>query len=166
MTRKTLLILGTLLGILSYSCNSGNKNAAESTSKKDTTAAEVKKSDTVVLSQGNNKNGIGRFKDIQLTHPLDQAMIGMGEGIFNAKCIACHKLTAEKLVGPGWKGVTDRRKPEWIMNFITNTQVMLDKDLVAQAEMVTCVIRMPNQDLTDDQARQILEFMRKNDGKK
>ncbi len=69
------------------------------------------------------------------------------------------------MVGPGWKGVTDRRTPEWIMNFATNTQVMLDKDLVAQSEMVTCVVRMPNQDLNDGQAREILEFMRKNDGK-
>jgi cytochrome c551/c552 len=92
-------------------------------------------------------------------------MIAKVQPIYNAKCIACHKLTDEKLVGPGWKGITDRREPEWIMNFITNTQVMLDKDLVAQSDLVTCVVRMPNQDLTDEQARQMLEFMRKNDGK-
>jgi hypothetical protein len=30
--------------------------------------------------------------------------------------------------------VTDRRTPEWIMNWITNTKVMLDKDLAAQAD--------------------------------
>jgi hypothetical protein len=42
---------------------------------------------------------------------------------------------------------------------------MLNKDLAAQADMAVCLIRMPNQDLTDDQARQVLEFMRKNDGK-
>ena len=42
---------------------------------------------------------------------------------------------------------------------------MLDKDLVAQSELVTCVVRMPNQQLTDEQARQMLEFMRNNDGK-
>ncbi|HXB11880.1 MAG TPA: cytochrome c, partial [Bacteroidia bacterium] len=77
-----------------------------------------------------------------------------------------HKLTDEKLVGPGWKGVTDRRTPEWIMNFITNTNVMLDSDLVAQQLMVICTTRMPNQNLSDDQARAVLEFMRKNDGKK
>ncbi|MEP7170636.1 MAG: hypothetical protein ABI855_14795 [Bacteroidota bacterium] len=52
------------------------------------------------------------------------------------------------------------------MNFITNTSVMLDKDLAAQAEMVTCVVRMPEQNLTDEEARAMLEFMRKNDGKK
>ena len=51
------------------------------------------------------------------------------------------------------------------MNFITNTNVMLDSDLVAQQLVVTCITRMPNQNLSDDQARAILEFMRKNDGK-
>lgn len=121
--------------------------------------------DTVVISQGVNSKGVGRFKDITLTHPLDVAMIAKAEAIYTAKCFACHKLTTEKLVGPGWKGVTDRRTPEWIMNFITNTQVMLDKDLQAQSELVTCVVRMPNQDLSDEQARDMLEFMRKNDGK-
>jgi hypothetical protein len=31
--------------------------------------------------------------------------------------------------------------------------------------MEVCMVRMPNQNLTDDEARHILEFMRKNDGK-
>jgi len=93
-------------------------------------------------------------------------MVGKGEPIYSSKCIACHKLTDEKLVGPGWKGVTDRRTPEWIMNFITNTNVMLDSDLVAQQLMVVCVARMPNQNLSNEEARNVLEFMRKNDGKK
>ncbi|MFI5186787.1 MAG: c-type cytochrome [Chitinophagales bacterium] len=121
--------------------------------------------DTVVISEGVNSKGIGRFKEITLTHPLDQDMVAKAQLIYNTKCFACHKLTDEKLVGPGWKGVTDIRTPEWIMNFITNTQVMLDKDLQAQSMAVTCVVRMPNQDLNDEQARQMLEFMRKNDGK-
>ena len=125
----------------------------------------MSKTDTVTVSPGINSKGIGRFKEVPLTHPLDAGMAEKGKAVFDAKCSACHKLTNEKLVGPGWKGVTDRRAPEWIMNFITNTQVMLDKDLAAQAEVVTCLVRMPNQDLTDEQARQILEFMRQNDGK-
>jgi hypothetical protein len=70
------------------------------------------------------------------------------------------------LVGPGWKGVTQRHKPEWILNFVTNTDDMLDKDPKAQAMLEICMVRMPNQNLTDDQAREVLEFMRKNDGVK
>src|ERR1035437_9253257 len=95
------------------------------TQPENTTQTAVTKKDTV-------DKGIGQFQDVKLTHPLDEGMVGKGEGIYKAKCLACHKLTAEKLVGPGWKGVTDRRRPEWILNFLTNTDMMLDKDLVAQ----------------------------------
>ena len=91
-------------------------------------------------------------------------MASGGEKIYGVKCSACHKLTEEKLVGPGWKGVTERFKPEWIMNFVTNTDEMLNKDPKAQALLEICLVRMPNQNLTDNDARQLLEYMRKNDG--
>ena len=109
--------------------------------------------------------GIGPFKDVKLTSPLDQEMATQGLFIFKTKCITCHKLSTEKLVGPGWKGVTQRRAPEWIMNYIINTDVMLDKNAIAQRLVQACVTRMPNQNLTAEEARNILEFMRKNDGK-
>lgn len=164
MLAKSLFIIIAITSIGSFcisSCNSNKQPTAENKQPPVT----ITKTDTVILSSGINSKGIGRFKDIQLTHPLDKDMVAKGQAIFQVKCIACHKLTDEKLVGPGWKGVTDRRTPDWIMNFTTNTQVMLDKDIAAEQLMITCLIRMPNQDLTDDQARQILEFMRSNDGK-
>ena len=154
----TIVSLGTLS---ISSCNSNQQPAPENKQAPVT----ITKTDTVIISSGILSKGIGRFKNIPLTHPLVQDMVAKGQTIFQVKCIACHKLTDEKLVGPGWKGVTDRRTPEWIMNFITNTQVMLDKDIAAEQLMVTCLVRMPNQDLTDEQARQILEFMLSNDGK-
>ena len=109
--------------------------------------------------------GIGKFRDVKLTHPLDEGMAKKGREISDVKCTSCHKLSEEKLVGPGWKGVTDRRTPEWIMNFITNVDEMLDKDPEAQAMLELCMVRMPNQNLNDEEARAVLEFMRKNDGK-
>ncbi|HEY3386356.1 MAG TPA: c-type cytochrome, partial [Saprospiraceae bacterium] len=95
---------------------------------------------------------------------LDPAMAEEGSKIQSVKCASCHKLSDEKLVGPGWKGVTQRRKPEWIMNFITNPDPMIDKDPAVQAQLELCLVRMPNQNLTDTEARAVLEFMRKNDG--
>jgi hypothetical protein len=104
--------------------------------------------------------------DIELTHPLNAQWVTEGKGIYELKCQACHKLTGEKLVGPGWQGVTQRRKPEWIMNMITNVDMMLEKDPAAQKLLEECLVRMPNQNLTKDEARKVLEFQRNNDGEK
>lgn len=110
--------------------------------------------------------GEGKFTKVDVGANLDAAMAETGSKVYSVKCGACHKLTDEKLVGPGWKGVTSRHSPEWIMNFITNTDEMLNKDPKAQAQLEICLVRMPNQNLTDDDARAIYEFQRKNDGVK
>jgi len=52
------------------------------------------------------------------------------------------------------------------MNFITNPDPMIDKDPELQAQLELCLVRMPNQSLSDADARSLLEFMRKNDGVK
>ncbi|CAN5124147.1 hypothetical protein BH09BAC5_BH09BAC5_22420 [soil metagenome] len=114
----------------------------------------------------NDPKGSGKFTTVELTHPLDQKMIATGQKVYDVKCSSCHKLTDEKLVGPGWKGVTTRRKPEWIMNFATNTDEMLSKDAEAMSMLEECLVRMPNQNLSDEEARAVLEFMRNNDGDK
>ncbi|KAB2850851.1 MAG: c-type cytochrome [Ignavibacterium sp.] len=112
------------------------------------------------------KRGEGKYtaETLALTDKLDEAKAKIGEDASGVKCTSCHKMTDEKLVGPGWKDVTKRRTGEWIMNFITNPDPMLDKDPEAQAMLELCLVRMPNQSLTDDDARAILEYMRKNDG--
>ncbi|PZF74765.1 c-type cytochrome [Taibaiella soli] len=119
----------------------------------------------VVRDTSSSAIGQGKFTNVTLTHPLDQQMITAGKSIYDIKCGSCHKLTSEKLVGPGWKGVTDRRRPEWIMNFVTNTDEMINKDAQAQAMLEVCMVRMPNQNLSDNDARNVLEFMRSNDNK-
>jgi cytochrome c5 len=112
------------------------------------------------------KRGEGKFTKVDVPATLDIAMAGKGEQVFNVKCNSCHKTTDEKLVGPGWKGVTSRHSPEWIMNFVTNTDDMINKDPKVQAMLEICLVRMPNQNLSDDEARALYEFMRKNDGVK
>ena len=161
MRTKLLVVTFVVTFIFVVACNSSsdNKSTPESTSTKTDTSSST-------ASTSNEKAGVGKFKHVDLTHPLDQKMISTGKGIYDLKCASCHKLTDEKLVGPGWKEVTKRRAPEWIMNFVTNTEEMLEKDAVAKNLYEVCLVKMPNQNLSDDDARGVLEFMRNNDGEK
>jgi cytochrome c5 len=110
--------------------------------------------------------GIGQIKNVSLYNPLEQDRIGRGKAIYDMKCSACHRLDETRVVGPGWKNVTKTRKPEWIMNMVTNVDVMLDQDPEAQKLLELCLTRMPNQNVSIGDARDVLEFMRQNDGEK
>ena len=91
---------------------------------------------------------------------IDQGRVKKGEEIYDVKCQACHSTGTNRVVGPGWKGMLDQRKPEWIMNMIVHTDAMLETDPEAQAMLEECLVRMPNQNLTEDDARDVLEFIR------
>lgn len=158
---KKLLIISTVAALI-YACG-GNTEKKEPAENKNA-VSDLFKEDSA--SKALEAKGIGKFKDVQVGASLDNAMAKAGNDIYDLKCSACHKLTKEKLVGPGWKDVTTRRKPEWIMNFATNTDEMISNDPAAQAMLEECMVRMPNQSLSDDDARHVLEFMRKNDGVK
>jgi mono/diheme cytochrome c family protein len=110
--------------------------------------------------------GIGEIKNVELGTEVDATLADQGKAIVDMKCTACHQLNDKRLVGPGFQGVTNRRRPEWIMNMITNVDVMLDQDPTAQALLEECLTRMPNQNISTDDARGILEFMRRNDEEK
>jgi cytochrome c len=104
--------------------------------------------------------------DITLSNPLNAEWVTGGKSIYELKCQSCHRLTGDKLVGPGWKDVTKRRQPVWIINMITNVDMMLESDPEAQKLLEQCMVRMPNQNISKEDARIILEFMRSNDGEK
>lgn len=139
---------------------------SKSDSGEDFSAPNTEASSTTDASSYDPNRGEGKHTNVELGATLDKAMASKGEEVAGVKCTSCHKMTDERLVGPGWKGVTERRKPEWIMNFITNPDPMIDKDPELQAQLELCLVRMPNQALADAEAREIVEYMRKNDGVK
>lgn len=161
---KKLLVLSAFAGSLfMYACGGGEQKdqagTDESSASQSTDAANAN-------PDYDPERGAGKFKNVEIPATLDAAMAASGEQVFNVKCASCHKLTEERLVGPGWKGVTQRHKPEWIMNFVTNVDEMIEKDPKVQAQLEICLVRMPNQNLSDEDARSLYEFMRKNDGVK
>lgn len=163
MKRKTLLLsMAAAFSMFLYSC--GGDNTTTTTTTDTATTTDVATTDNTAAAS-DPERGIGKFTNVELTHPLDPKMVEEGKTIYDVKCSSCHKVTDEKLVGPGFGGITDRHSPEWIMNFLTNTDEMIDNDPKAQAMLEVCMVRMPDQNLTDDNARHVLEFMRKNDNK-
>ncbi|MCB9179856.1 MAG: cytochrome c [Flavobacteriales bacterium] len=103
--------------------------------------------------------GLITSEDITLGE-LDQGMVERGNAIYDVKCQACHSTGPNRVVGPGWKGITERRQPDWIMNMILNIDVMLETDPEAQKGLEECLVRMPNQGLSKEEGREVLEFMR------
>lgn len=171
--KKMPLIYSLIFALVFFfaACNgSGNKTENDQSTEPESTEATADTNTAAATESGNPSydpnRGEGKFHDVKLSETVDPKEAEEGNKIYELKCSSCHKLTEERLVGPGWKDVTKRHKPEWILNFVTNTDDMLDKDPKAQAMLEICMVRMPNQNLTDDQAEDVLAFMRKNDGVK
>jgi cytochrome c551/c552 len=139
--------------------------AACSSDKPKTEAQEedAYESPTTPTTPVDNGKGIGPVTSVTLA-ALDKDKAGKGKAIYEMKCQACHRLDNQKVVGPGWKDVTKKRQPEWILNMVLNTDEMLTKDPEAQKLVETYLMKMPNQNVSQDEAYQVLEFMRQNDG--
>lgn len=150
MKISMLISYGAAL-LLMTSCGGGGENQSSSTPPSSQTEKVA------------DPKGIGEIKHVDLGDGIDEAMANRGKAILDMKCTACHQYNDKRLVGPGFENVTNRRRPEWIMNMITNVEVMLDEDPVAQKLFEECLTRMPNQNISIGDSRDILEFLRKND---
>ncbi len=165
-TDNCLFIKGLLQGSLfigllfSTACTPDTKTEGNKTGN---TAAESIPSETAAQPEAapaaDQSIGVGPVSNVDLGAGIDKALADQGKGIFESKCAACHKFN-ERYVGPPLGGVTDRRKPEWIMNMILNPQEMTQKNDTAQALLGTYMTQMPNQNLTQEEARAMLEYFR------
>ena len=103
--------------------------------------------------------GVGPITSLTLSAEIDQALVDKGIEVYKANCTACHKFD-KRVVGPALAGVTERRSPEWIMNMIMNPEEMVEKDPVAKALLAEYLSPMANQNITEEEARAILELFR------
>lgn len=152
--KKTLLLLA--LAALTMYC--GRPDPAADSENESTEAASP--------SDYDPNRGVGKFENFEVPATLDPALAEAGDKVVSTKCKSCHKMTDERLVGPGWAGVTQRRTPTWLMNFITDPDPMINVDPELQSQLELCLVRMPNQNVSEDEGRAILEYMRQNDGVK
>jgi mono/diheme cytochrome c family protein len=116
------------------------------------------------LSAFEVENGIGPMTAAVTVGSIDAAMAAAGKKTFDTKCAACHKLD-QRYVGPSLGGVTVRRTPTYVMNMVLNPQGMTDRHPVAKGLLGEFMTQMPNLALTQDEARQVMEYLRQNDSK-
>lgn len=155
---KTMALFVLSIFLL-VACGEAGDAQIEKNASSDTEAIEPGASE----SAGNDGLGVGPVKSITLGD-LDAAMAKEGEDLFEKNCTACHKLD-KRFVGPAIAGVTERRKPEWIMNMIMNPEKMVKEDPVAKELLAEYLAPMANQNITEDQARKIVEYFRQVDSK-
>ena len=143
-----LILLSLLLSLLS-ACSDSNK---------------VTPADTTPVSSAPSEGdqGVGKYKDVSLP-ALDKKLAGKGKVLFEAKCWPCHDPSSMDWVGPGLKNVTQRRTPAWILNMITNTGDMVEKDSIAHRLLSQRDMKMHVENVSDEDARLILEYLRLND---
>ena len=165
-TLKTMAL--SVLTLALFSCGGDKKtDSIPTATTTETTATTTEAPAASGTNEYDPKRGLGKWDASNVdVSKFDAAMAAEGKKIAEVKCTSCHKTTDEKLVGPGWKGITTRHTPEWIMNFISNPDPMIDVDPELQKQLELCLVRMPNQGLADNEAREILEYMREIDGAK
>lgn len=111
--KKLLILFVVLFSVFLYACGGASGESSAATSG-DNNAAASSATDNANPAYDPNR-GEGKFSNVEVGDKLNTSMSDAGQKIYEVKCSACHKLTEEKLVGPGWKGVTERHRPEWII---------------------------------------------------
>lgn len=168
MKKLKILLMSLVTVAVITSCGGDNKSN-ETAATDGSAAANTETPADKAASDGayDPQRGLGKWDESNVdVSKFDPAMADAGKKIYDVKCSSCHKLTDEKLVGPGWKGITEKHKAYWLMNFIANPDPMINVDPELQKQLEICMVRMPNQNLNDTEAREVVEFMRQNDGAK
>ena len=153
--KKSLLSLLILLSFSLWmtSCGGGQ-------SKIDEIKAKSFKAPADPMANWQSNQGVGPIKAFELPSEIDQALVSEGQLTFEAKCTACHKIE-KKFIGPSPKGILTRRTPAWTMNMILNPEEMTQKDPIAKQLLIEANgSPMANQNLTEQEARAVLEYFR------
>lgn len=156
-------IAAGLIGISIFftGCSNEEKDNNQTTTDQTTSTQTQASPESTPVDDG---KGIGPIKTVSIG-PIDQKLVAEGKKVYEAKCTACHSIDAKK-VGPALIGITERRKPEWIMNMIMNPAEMTQKDPAAKKLYSELLVQMANQNVDEKGARALLEYFRDNDMKK
>jgi cytochrome c551/c552 len=93
----------------------------------------------------------------------DDEQAEAGKDLFSNKgCTACHAF-GKKMSGPDLAGVSMRRTAQWMENQILHPERMVKEDPIARELFAKHALQMPNQGLTPEQARWVIEYLKHQD---
>lgn len=85
-----------------------------------------------------------------------------GKVIFSSRCAGCHNVN-KVLAGPALAGVHERRSIDWIVKFVHSSQTLIksgDKDAVALFEKFNKIPMPDHKDLSPDNIKSIVEYIK------
>lgn len=106
-----------------------------------------------------NNKGIGPVTEVVLLNEIDEEMVKEGKELYNNNCHSCHRIH-ESTMGPALGNVLERRSPEFVMNMILNTKEMIEEEPIIMALKGEYESEMVQLDLTQEEARKIVEYLR------
>ena len=160
MSYKSTKLVLIALSVLLISCGGSGDSTEEVTEAPKSMLSQEPKTLEEAEKGWETNYGIGPIADFQLPAEVNQAMADEGKVVYDAKCTACHKPD-KQFIGPAPKGILAKRTPAWIMNMILNPEVMIQKDHIAKQLLIKFNgAPMANQNLTEPEARAILEYFR------
>ena len=163
--RTSLKLMTVLFAIALIGCGGKEEKKKESFSyekKTPKTETTTKKEEAVPASKKvdlTNK-GVGPITSVTLDAEINQTMADQGSEIYKKMCTACHRVD-KKFIGPAPTGILERRTPEWVMNMILAPEKMVKEDPLAKELLMEFNgSPMANQNLTEEEARAVLEYFR------
>lgn len=155
--KTSIKLFALVFSLLLFSCG-GDKKQDVSYGKKAPEKVEKKTPASTRIAL--NNKGVGPISSLELKDEIDQQLALHGKEVYEKMCTACHKAE-KKFIGPSPKGILERRSPEWIMNMILNPEVMVKEDPLAKDLLMEFNgSPMANQNLTEEEARAVLEYFR------
>lgn len=81
---------------------------------------------------------------------------------FDKKCSSCHSIGQGDDVGPDLKGITEKRQEKWLIDFIRDSEKVIQSGDPVANELFAKFKnkKMPAQELTDDEIKSILAFIK------
>jgi mono/diheme cytochrome c family protein len=83
-----------------------------------------------------------------------------GAALFKAQCAQCHTVSDKVVIGPGLKGIEQRRPEDWLIAWVKNSQAMIKSGDEYGTKLFNEYnkVVMPNFNLSDEEIRAIFAY--------